>query len=58
MLVRGSNSNVVIPKDEAEFLRRQPGTRVEVVAGADHSVQSDWPVRLAELITDFTGTVG
>ena len=56
MLVRGANSNVVVAEDEAEFLRRQPGTRIEVVAGAGHSVQSDRPVVLAGLISDFTGS--
>jgi esterase len=55
MLVRGGNSNVVSPEDEAEFLRRKPGTRIEMVEGAGHSVQSDRPVVLAELITDFIG---
>jgi esterase len=56
MLVRGGNSKVVSDEDEAEFLRHQPGTRVEVVEGAGHSVQSDRASRLAELITDFTGS--
>jgi esterase len=56
MLVRGSNSKVVSDEDEAEFLRRQPGTRVEIVEGAGHSVQSDRASLLAELITGFTGS--
>jgi pimeloyl-ACP methyl ester carboxylesterase len=55
MLVRGGNSMVVSPEDEAELLRRKPGARIEVVAGAGHSVQSDRASRLAELITDFAG---
>jgi pimeloyl-ACP methyl ester carboxylesterase len=55
MLVRGSRSGVVVDEDRAAFLRRQPGTRIEVVDGAGHAVQSDRPVPLAELIKDFTG---
>ena len=58
MLVRGGNSKVVSPEDEAEILRRKPGTRIEVVEGAGHSVQSDRPVVLAGLITDFIGSAG
>ena len=58
MLVRGGNSMVVSPEDEAEFLRRKPGARMEVVEGAGHSVQSDRASRLAELITDFAGSGG
>jgi esterase len=53
MLVRGGNSKVVSPEDEAQFLQRKPGTRIEVVEGAGHSVQSDRPLVLAGLITDF-----
>jgi pimeloyl-ACP methyl ester carboxylesterase len=58
MLVRGGNSKVVSDDDQAEFERRKPGTRMETVEGAGHSVQSDRPVRLAELITDFTRSGG
>jgi pimeloyl-ACP methyl ester carboxylesterase len=54
MLVRGGRSGVVADEDRSEFLRRQPGARVEVVDGAGHAVQSDRAVRLAELISDFT----
>ena len=58
MLVRGADSNVVSPEDEAEFLRYQPGARVEVVEGAGHSVQSDRASYLAHLITAFTSSAG
>jgi len=58
MLVRGGNSKVVSDEDQAEFERRKPGTRMETVPGAGHSVQSDRATRLAELITDFTGSAG
>jgi esterase len=58
MLVRGGNSKVVSPEDQAEFLRHKPGARVEVVEGAGHSVQSDRASRLAELITDFSRSAG
>jgi pimeloyl-ACP methyl ester carboxylesterase len=58
MLVKGANSEFVHDDDRDEFLRRVPGTRYEVVEGAHHSIQSDQPVRLAELITDFRGSLG
>jgi pimeloyl-ACP methyl ester carboxylesterase len=54
MLVRGMlPQSVIDDADEAELLRRQPGARVEHVAGAGHSVQGDAPVELARLIADF-----
>ena len=53
MLVRGALSPVVTDEAAAEFLRQVPAGRVETVADADHSVQSDQPVRLAELVEDF-----
>ncbi|HET6809466.1 MAG TPA: alpha/beta hydrolase [Acidimicrobiales bacterium] len=54
MLVRGMlPQSVIDDADEAELLRRQPGARIEHVAGAGHSVQGDAPVELARLITDF-----
>jgi pimeloyl-ACP methyl ester carboxylesterase len=51
MLVLGAQSGVVTPDDVAEFRRRKPDLRVEVVADAGHSVQGDQPVRLAQLIS-------
>jgi pimeloyl-ACP methyl ester carboxylesterase len=53
MLVRGADSGVVGDEDVAEFRRRQPGLRVEMVEGSGHSVQGDRPVELARLIEDF-----
>ena len=53
MLVRGGNSAHVHNDDRDEFLRRRPDARVELLEGAGHSVQSDSPLRLAELIRDF-----
>jgi pimeloyl-ACP methyl ester carboxylesterase len=53
LLAIGGNSEHVIPEELAEFERRQPSTRVEVVAGAGHSVQSDRPLELASLIEDL-----
>lgn len=49
-LVRGGLSGFVQDDDVAEMLRRKPGVRVHVVAGAGHSVQSDRPMELVELI--------
>ena len=53
LLVRGARSGVVGDADVAEFLRRQPRTRVEVVDGAGHSVQGDRPLELAALLREF-----
>jgi pimeloyl-ACP methyl ester carboxylesterase len=53
LLVRGSESGVVDAADVAELRRRQPGARVEVVAGAGHSVQGDRPLELAGLLAAF-----
>jgi len=53
MLVRGLAWSVVDDADVAELLHRQPGTRVEGVEGAGHSIQGDRPLELAALIEDF-----
>jgi esterase len=53
MLVCGSASGFVHNDDVAEFRSRQPSARVEVVVGAGHSVQSERPAQLSELIRDF-----
>ncbi|MGX7678459.1 alpha/beta fold hydrolase [Jatrophihabitans sp. DSM 45814] len=53
MLVRGGDSAFVSVEDVAEYRGRLPAGRVEVVEGAGHSVQSDQPARLVELIRDF-----
>jgi pimeloyl-ACP methyl ester carboxylesterase len=53
LLVRGARSSVVSDEDTAELLRRQPGTRVEVVPDAGHSIQGDQPVALAGLLAGF-----
>jgi esterase len=56
MLVRSGRSGLVLDEDVEEFVRRQPATRVELVADAGHSIQSDQPRRLAALIEDFVAT--
>jgi pimeloyl-ACP methyl ester carboxylesterase len=53
LLAVGGASEHVIPEELEEFQRRQPGTRVEVVAGAGHSIQSDRPIELAGLIGEL-----
>ena len=53
MLVRGANSSYIHDDDQAEFARRQPGARIEIVEGSGHSVQSDRATYLAGLIADF-----
>ncbi len=54
MLVRGGATGTVVDDgDEAELRRRQPNARVELVAGAGHSIQGDQPIELAALLNDF-----
>jgi esterase len=53
MVVTGGESGFVTPDDRAEYARRLPHIRLETVAGAGHAVQSDQPVALTALITDF-----
>jgi pimeloyl-ACP methyl ester carboxylesterase len=54
MLVRGMAPGSVVSDDaEKELLARQPGARIEHVAGAGHSVQGDRPLELAQLIHSF-----
>jgi len=53
MLVCGAESGVVGDEDRAEFRRRQPAARLEMVDGAGHSIQGDRPVELAAPIEDF-----
>ena len=53
MLVRGSLSPVVDDDDVAEFRRRQPSARIEMVEGSGHSIQGDQPLALAALLEDF-----
>ena len=54
LLVLGADSQFTGAEDVAEFQRRLPAARVEVVPGAGHAVQSDQPLALARLIEDFT----
>ncbi len=53
MLVRGGDSAFVTPDDLAAMTARLPALRVEVVRGAGHAVQSDQPLALADLISEF-----
>jgi pimeloyl-ACP methyl ester carboxylesterase len=55
MLVRGAKSFYIHDDDQAEFERRQPGARIEMVEGSGHSIQSDRAMYLAGLITGFLG---
>lgn len=49
-LIRGGDSGFVSADDVAEYTRRSPGLRVHVVPGSGHSVQSDQPRALVELL--------
>jgi pimeloyl-ACP methyl ester carboxylesterase len=53
VLLHGGDSKFVTDNDVAEFRRRLPGLRTEVVAGAGHAIQSDQPLALTALISDF-----
>jgi len=50
MLIRGGDSVFVSPDDIAEYAQRSPGLTTHVVDGAGHSVQSDRPRVLVELL--------
>jgi len=50
LLVRGGRSPVVDDADVAEFARRRPNDRVEVVEDAGHSIQGDDPLALARIL--------
>ena len=58
MFVHGGLSPYVTDEDVAEFQRRLPSVRYEVVDGAGHAVQSDQPMRLVDLIQDFVFDTG
>jgi esterase len=49
-VVRGGASVFVTDEDTAEFARRAPGVRVQVVPGSGHSVQSDAPRVLVDIL--------
>jgi pimeloyl-ACP methyl ester carboxylesterase len=52
-LIRGANSFFVNDDDAAEFARTAPGfQRVHMVADSGHSVQSDQPLKLIELLRE------
>jgi esterase len=53
MLVRGGDSGFVPDADADRFRELQPELRLETVPGAGHAVQSDQPLALTRLITDF-----
>ena len=52
-LVRGGASGFVRDEDAARFVTVKPGTTVQVVDRASHSVQSDAPEALAGIIEQF-----
>jgi pimeloyl-ACP methyl ester carboxylesterase len=58
MLVRGGRSMFVHDDDEARMQALQPTMRAESVEGAGHSVQSERPLVLAGLISDFLAEDG
>ena len=53
MLVRGGDSKFVTNNSVGRVPPRMPGVRTEVVAGAGHAIQSDQPLALTALISDF-----
>ena len=57
MLVRGGRSPAVADADVETLRRLRPDVRVEVVEEAGHSVQSDCPERLSELLEQFISII-
>ncbi|WP_102145851.1 alpha/beta fold hydrolase [Mycobacterium hubeiense] len=56
-LVRGANSHFVNDEDAAEFARTAPGfQRVHIVENSGHSVQSDQPRALIEILRGVLAT--
>jgi pimeloyl-ACP methyl ester carboxylesterase len=53
LLVLGADSPFTSEEDVAEFRRRLPAARIEVVPDAGHAIQSDQPLVLSRLIEDF-----
>jgi len=53
LLVQGAESAFVHQEDRLEFEQNCHNIRVEVVPRAGHSIQSDEPVALAQLLRDF-----
>jgi pimeloyl-ACP methyl ester carboxylesterase len=53
MVVRGGRSPAVTDADIETLRRLRPEARVEVVEEAGHSVQSDQPGRLSEMLGQF-----
>lgn len=56
-LVRGGASVFVSDEDASEFVRRHPNTTVHVVHGSGHSVQSDAPGTLADIVAGVLAPV-
>lgn len=54
-LVRGGASKFVADADIDEFRRRRPDIDVMTVPGSGHSVQSDAPLKLAEIVRSALG---
>lgn len=52
-LVTGGDSQFVAEADAAEFLRRRPGSQRHTIPGAGHSIQSDQPLALADVLRAF-----
>jgi pimeloyl-ACP methyl ester carboxylesterase len=53
MLVRGGDSKFVPDADARRFRDLQPTARLQTVPDSGHAVQSDQPLVLTRLITDF-----
>jgi pimeloyl-ACP methyl ester carboxylesterase len=53
LLVRGGDSKFVPDADVQRFRGLQPAARLATVAGSGHAVQSDQPLALTRLITEF-----
>jgi esterase len=52
-LVTGGDSQFVAENDVAEFVRRRPGSQFHRIPDAGHSIQSDQPLALADVVREF-----
>jgi pimeloyl-ACP methyl ester carboxylesterase len=57
LLLRGAVSKILTPEDAQRMVDAIPGSRVEEIPNAGHSVQGDNPRALVEAIEEFTETL-
>jgi esterase len=58
LVIRGGNSNYILPEHKAAFARYLPAARYESVDGAGHWLHAEKPIEFTTLVADFLGTAG